>query len=63
MITSSSTIARRMGGYDASLSYLVPPSTLETIDGKFPVDALHFVESSERAAAEMAVCDPAGTGR
>jgi hypothetical protein len=31
------------GGHDASLSYLVPPSTLETIDGKFPVDALHFV--------------------
>jgi exo beta-1,2-glucooligosaccharide sophorohydrolase (non-reducing end) len=31
------------GGYDASLSYLVPPSIVETIDGKFPVDSRHFV--------------------
>jgi hypothetical protein len=31
------------GGHDASYSYLVPPSTLETIDGKFPVDSRHFV--------------------
>jgi hypothetical protein len=31
------------GGFDASQSYLVPPSTLESIDGKFPVDAGHFV--------------------
>jgi hypothetical protein len=30
-------------GYDASDSYLVPPSTLETSDGKFPVDSRHFV--------------------
>ena len=30
-------------GYDASLSYLVAPSTLETSDGKFPVDSRHFV--------------------
>ena len=30
-------------GYDASDSYLVPPSTLETSDGKFPVDSKHFV--------------------
>jgi exo beta-1,2-glucooligosaccharide sophorohydrolase (non-reducing end) len=31
------------GGHDASFSYLVPPSTLETMDGKFPVDSRHFV--------------------
>jgi hypothetical protein len=31
------------GAYEASLSYLVPPSTLETVDGKFPVDSRHFV--------------------
>lgn len=31
------------GGYDSSLSYLVAPSTLETFNGKFPVDASHFV--------------------
>ena len=30
-------------GYDASCSYLVPPSTLETSNGKFPVDSRHFV--------------------
>lgn len=30
-------------GYDASDSYLVPPSTLETSDGKFPIDSKHFV--------------------
>ena len=30
------------GGYDASDSYLVPPSALETSDGKFPVDSRHF---------------------
>jgi hypothetical protein len=30
-------------GHDASLSYLVPPSFVETIDGKFPVDSRHFV--------------------
>jgi exo beta-1,2-glucooligosaccharide sophorohydrolase (non-reducing end) len=31
------------GSYDASDSYLVAPSTLETSDGKFPVDSQHFV--------------------
>ncbi|HYD85794.1 MAG TPA: hypothetical protein VEA63_17120, partial [Opitutus sp.] len=31
------------GGYDSSLSYLIAPSTLETSNGKFPVDASHFV--------------------
>jgi hypothetical protein len=29
--------------HDASLSYLVPPSTLETINDMFPVDSQHFV--------------------
>lgn len=31
------------GSYDASNSYLVAPSTLEVRDGKFPVEAAHFV--------------------
>jgi hypothetical protein len=31
------------GGHDGSFSYLVPPSSLETMDGKFPVDSRHFV--------------------
>ncbi|HWA88155.1 MAG TPA: glucoamylase family protein [Opitutus sp.] len=31
------------GGYDASESYLVAPSTLETSNGRFPVDRRHFV--------------------
>ncbi|HYP16750.1 MAG TPA: hypothetical protein VEQ65_06020, partial [Opitutus sp.] len=31
------------GGYDSSNSYLVAPSTLETHEGKFPVDADRFV--------------------
>lgn len=31
------------GGYVSSNSYLVPPSTLETNDGKWPVDGTHFV--------------------
>lgn len=31
------------GGYESSNSYLVPPSTLETNDGKWPVDGTHFV--------------------
>jgi hypothetical protein len=30
------------GGYDASDSYLVPPSALETSAGRFPVDSRHF---------------------
>lgn len=30
-------------GYDASASYLVAPSTLETVNGMFPVDTQHFV--------------------
>lgn len=30
-------------GYDASSSYLVAPSTLETVNGTFPVDSTHFV--------------------
>ncbi len=30
-------------GYDASSSYLVAPSTLETVNGTFPVDLTHFV--------------------
>ena len=30
-------------GYDASDSYLVAPSALETSDGRFPVDSRHFV--------------------
>src|ERR1700722_9215594 len=32
-----------VAGHEASYSYLVPPSTLETMDGKFPVDSRHFV--------------------
>jgi len=31
------------GGYDPSLSYLVAPSTLETFNGKFPVEPGRFV--------------------
>ena len=31
------------GGYDASGSEIIAPSTLETHDGKFPVDVTHFV--------------------
>ena len=31
------------GGYDSSLSYLVAPSTLETFNGKFPVEPGRFV--------------------
>jgi exo beta-1,2-glucooligosaccharide sophorohydrolase (non-reducing end) len=30
-------------GYDASFSYVVAPSTLESRDGTFPVDSRHFV--------------------
>ncbi len=31
------------GGYDPSLSYLVAPSTLETFNGKFPVEPGRFI--------------------
>ena len=31
------------GGYDTSASYLIAPSTLETSDGKMPVDPTRFV--------------------
>jgi hypothetical protein len=35
--------SRGDGGYESTSSYLVAPSTLETDDGHWPVDAKHFV--------------------